>query len=147
MSPWKSYQQANPAFHLSEVGKWVPVNTDANSWVIDDEDCSSDRRWLYDRRLSTYDPGSVGGSRVDLFSGTSIQVCTVSFYERISKYLQNACLLAWCCIYFSNGILWGSYCRLFVPDKSIYQDFCFDKCNFKSHSLSLINQCFLSLDL
>ena len=29
--------QANSIFHPSEVGKWVPVNTGAKLWVINDE--------------------------------------------------------------------------------------------------------------
>ena len=36
--------------------------------------------WWYDRRLSTYNPGLVGRTRVDSFNGTSVQVCTVSFF-------------------------------------------------------------------
>ena len=38
-----------------------------------------DHHWWYDRRLSTYDPASVGRTRVDSFNGTSVHMCTVSF--------------------------------------------------------------------
>ena len=35
--------------------------------------------WWYDRRISTYDPESVGRTRVASFNDTLVQVCTVSY--------------------------------------------------------------------
>ena len=76
--PISSLCQANSAFHPSEVGKWVPDNTGANSGSQTMRVAPIDHHWWYDRRLSTYDPRSAGRTRADSFNRTTVQVYTVS---------------------------------------------------------------------
>ena len=77
--PTSSRCKANSAFHPSEVGKWVPDNTGANSGSSTMRVAPIDHHRWYDRRLRTYDPGSVGRTHVNWVDGTSVQVCIVSF--------------------------------------------------------------------
>ena len=72
-------QLSPPALHPSEVGKWVPDNTGANSGSSTMRVAPIDHHRWYDRRLRTYDPGSVGRTHVNWVDGTSVQVCIVSF--------------------------------------------------------------------
>ena len=44
-----------------------------------------DHYWWYDQRLGKYDPRSLGRTRVDLFNGTSGQVCTINFLYKLFK--------------------------------------------------------------
>ena len=87
-SPWRSYQQislppraarANSVFHPSEVGKWVPDNTGANSESSTMRVAPIDQHRWYDRRLRTYGPGSVGRTHVNWVDGTSVHVFMLAF--------------------------------------------------------------------
>ena len=81
--PTFSRYQTNSAFHPSKVGKWVPDNTGANSGSSTMSVTPIDHHWWYDRRLRTYDPGSVGRTHVNWVDGTSVEVCIVSFFYSI----------------------------------------------------------------
>ena len=61
----------NLAFHLSEVGKWVPENSGPNSLVMDDEGCSHQPPlvvWPTAKYL-------VGHTHISWVNGTLIQMC------------------------------------------------------------------------
>ena len=69
-------QLSLPSF-CSEVSKWVPDNTAANSGSSTMKIAPIDHHWWYDQQLHTYNSGSVGRTHVNWVDGTSVQVCVV----------------------------------------------------------------------
>ena len=89
-----------------------------------------DLHWWYDRRLRTYDPGSVGRTQVNWVDGTSAQVCIVnvflSFWVTLSMFSpQVLCFYVWTrlCYFPVNYWVNASCCTYFSQSNSSFGNF------------------------
>ena len=81
--------------HPSEASKWVLHNTGARSGSSTMRVAPIDHHWWYDRRLGTYNPRSVGRTRVESFNGISVQVYTVSFLVMWKQVNTKDCIFSY----------------------------------------------------
>ena len=82
----------------SEVGKWVPDNIGANSGSSTMRIAPIDHHWWYDRRLSTYNPGSVGRTMSTKLTEPRFR-CYAQLLVNNINLCEKECHFCYCCFW------------------------------------------------